>query len=203
MLTTKDKNRFIFDDLTQKSQLPTIVKGENGCKQTNSDYLVFTSSSSNSTFYCVILRKNKESTCVRNSVNSSLLDELRESLQELKFFKKNWDGYGASSFKKEVVSNAFHLLKLIFAKELLSEKINDIFIEPEINVVISFNIDYKNKLSKSTSISIGKNKISSYSKYTKHNNSGLMFDLESRELDFLINQLNNATMGIYSYKYAN
>lgn len=204
MLKDKDKDKFVFNDLTKEKQLPTIVKSQQSCQQSSSNYVVFTSRTSCSNFYRIILQKAKKMVDASKSEHSSLSDELRASLQELSLFKKNWDGYGASSFKKEVINNAFQLLRLIFSKNIsLFGKINDIFIEPETNGVISFNIEYKDEILKSTNISVGRNKISSYSKYSKHSNSGLMFDLEYNDLDFLVSKLNDAVMGIYSYKYVN
>ena len=92
----------------------------------------------------------------------------------------------------------------VFSKGIFPlEAIDDIFIEPESNGVISFDIRYKNHLLNFTSVSIGKNKLSSYSKYNKSNDSGLMFELDLTDTDFLINQLANAIVGIYSYKYVN
>lgn len=205
LIKNKDKNIFNFTDINCEKKLPAITKN-NECIESSSRYFIFISKNDSSHFYYICVN-NPDKTLKSNAslnINPKLLGDLKNALRELSTYKKDWDGYGALPFKHDVIRNSHSLLKSIFSKGIFPvEAIDDIFIEPESNGVISFDIRYRNHLLNFTSISIGKNKVSSYSKYNKNNNSGLMFELDFTDTDFLVNQLANAIMGFYSYKYIN
>lgn len=208
LIKNKDKNIFSFTDINCEKKLPAIIKNNEDIEnvENKSKYFIFISKNDSSHFYYICVNNPDKALKSNKSLNtnSELLSDLKSALGELSTYKKDWDGYGALTFKHDVIRNSHLLLKSIFSKGIFPlEAIDDIFIEPESNGVISFDIRYKNHLLNFTSVSIGKNKLSSYSKYNKSNDSGLMFELDLTDTDFLINQLANAIVGIYSYKYVN
>ena len=78
---------------------------------------------------------------------------------------------------------------MIFQKHpSFAQKIKDIFIEPDTNSVIYFKIEYDGTELQKTSIGIGTEHISSYSKF-RHNHPSLGRDLKCDGLDDFVKEL--------------
>jgi hypothetical protein len=120
---------------------------------------------------------------------ATIQKELLDGLDILASLESNWDGYNASKFDKKTIDNGKYLLDLIFQKHpSFAQKIKDIFIEPATNSVIYFKIEYDGTELQKTSIGIGTEHVSSYSKF-RHNHPSLGRDLKCDELDDFVKEL--------------
>lgn len=120
---------------------------------------------------------------------ATMQKELLDGLDILASLESNWDGYNASKFDKKTIDNGKYLLDLIFQKyPNFAQKIKDIFIEPATNGVIYFKIEYDGTELQKTSVGIGTEYISSYSKL-RHNHPSLGRDLKCDGLDDFVKEL--------------
>lgn len=203
-------NFFGFNDLKHNHIVPFNKSKSRGIREDKKElacqiddrffYSILINEITKDKYYINVLRPQKH--IEYNLGNEELYLDVKQSLEQLKLFKSNWDGFGARKFDQSVLTNTHKVLKQIFKGEIPAQKIEDVHLEPGVNGVIVFRIFFKKSRIKNSVIGIGDTSISSYSKYLT-NQSGLRFFSKIKEYNHLLHKISNSINGFFEYSYIN
>lgn len=197
--TTNDKDYKPFQSSLLSPSVSLPIINENVASDTNGSYI----RKERDIFVGFFMSPEVCDKCNTQKIqkDNTLYKDVIHDVNILKSFKNNWDGYGASKFSEKTISTTCSFLKALFNNLSIGNYISDIEIEPEINDVVSLQIQFSNPILSELHISLGYEKISSFGKYEFSDDYGMFSNFNRDDNDLFLSKLNGVLHGIINKLY--